>query len=41
MIALQYPVEKRFHRFIPLDQIDFIYPADRSRDYIILGYRSF
>ena len=36
MVALQYPVEKRFHRFIMLDQVDFIYPADRSKDYIIL-----
>ena len=36
MMALQYPVEKRFHRFILLDQVDFIYPADRSNEYIIL-----
>ena len=36
MVALQYPVEKRFHRFIMLDEVDFIYPADRSEDYIIL-----
>ncbi len=36
MVALQYPVEKRFHRFIMLDQVDFISPADRSKDYIIL-----
>lgn len=36
MVALQYPVEKRFHRFIMLDHADFIYPADRSNEYIIL-----
>lgn len=36
MIALQYPAEKRFHRFIMMDQIDFVYPADRSNEYIVL-----
>jgi len=30
------PPEKRFHRFIPLEAEDFIYPADRSRRYTIL-----
>ena len=35
-IALQYPAEKRFHRFILLEQNDFVYPADRSNEYIIL-----
>jgi len=34
--ALNYPVEKRFHRFILLDEGDFIYPPDRSQDYTIL-----
>ncbi|WOO39756.1 tautomerase family protein [Rubellicoccus peritrichatus] len=30
------PREKRFHRFIPLDESDFIYPDDRSEKYIII-----
>lgn len=36
MSALQYPVEKRFHRFILLDQADFIHPSDRSDEYTII-----
>ncbi len=34
--ALAYPPEKKFHRFIPLEPADFIYPADRSPAYTIL-----
>jgi 4-oxalocrotonate tautomerase family enzyme len=34
--VLQLPPEKRFHRFIALDQADFIYPDDRSDQYIII-----
>lgn len=36
MDALAYPPEKRFHRFIALDEQDFIYPADRSDRYTII-----
>jgi phenylpyruvate tautomerase PptA (4-oxalocrotonate tautomerase family) len=36
MEAFAYPVEKRFHRFIALDEADFIYPADRSKRYTII-----
>jgi phenylpyruvate tautomerase PptA (4-oxalocrotonate tautomerase family) len=36
MAALAYPAEKRFHRFIGLDQGDFIHPADRSEHYTII-----
>ncbi len=36
MAALEYPVEKRFHRFIALDPVDFIYPDDRSQHYTII-----
>ncbi len=36
MEALEYPLEKRFHRFIALDEEDFIYPQDRSERYIII-----
>ena len=28
MEALEYPPEKKFHRFIALDEEDFIYPQD-------------
>ncbi len=28
--ALAYPVDKKFHRFIDLEQSEFIFPADRS-----------
>ena len=34
--ALEYPAEKKFHRFIALDEEDFIYPQDRSERYIII-----
>ena len=33
---LSFPKEKRFHRFIGLDKDDFIYPPDRSENYIII-----
>lgn len=36
MEALEYPAEKKFHRFIALDEQDFIYPADRSDRYTII-----
>ena len=36
MEALDYPVEKKFHRFILLEDEDFIFPNDRSEDYTIL-----
>lgn len=34
--AFAYPPEKRFHRFIHLDEPDFIFPADRSDRYTII-----
>ena len=36
MTALEYPPEKKFQRFIALDDSDFIYPADRGTDYPII-----
>lgn len=36
MQALEYPPEKRFHRFIGLENEAFIYPDDRSEHYIII-----
>jgi phenylpyruvate tautomerase PptA (4-oxalocrotonate tautomerase family) len=38
---LKYPVEKKFHRFIGLDQVDFIYPSDRSSLYTIIEISMF
>jgi len=34
--AIALPPNKRFHRFLPLDSEDFIYPADRSQKYLIV-----
>ena len=39
--ALAYPVDKKFHRFIGLDQSDFIFPADRSSNYTIIEISMF
>ena len=41
MSALAYPVEKKFHRFISLNQNEFIYPEDRSHEYIIIEISMF
>jgi len=34
--AFQYPVDKRFHRFIPMERENFVYPQDRSDAYTII-----
>jgi phenylpyruvate tautomerase PptA (4-oxalocrotonate tautomerase family) len=34
--ALSIPPNKRFHRFFPLDDDDFVYPDDRSSRYLII-----
>ena len=34
--ALGLPAEKRFHRFIALDDADFLYPDDRGAQYTII-----
>ncbi|GAB3744325.1 tautomerase family protein [Microlunatus parietis] len=36
MVALDYPAEKRFHRFVGLAAEDFVHPADRGEDYTII-----
>jgi 4-oxalocrotonate tautomerase family enzyme len=41
MESLGLPPEKRFHRFIGLDAADFVYPADRSRQYTIIEVSMF
>src|SRR5512146_54301 len=39
--ALQYPVDKRAHRFFPLDASDFYYPDGRTDRYTILEFSMF
>ena len=39
--ALQYPPDKRFQRFFPMDDSDFIHPADRSERYTIIEVSMF
>lgn len=41
MSALDYPPEKRFHRFVALDAADFRYPEDRGDDYTIIEISMF
>jgi phenylpyruvate tautomerase PptA (4-oxalocrotonate tautomerase family) len=39
--ALQLPVDKRFHRFVPLDPECFFTPPDRSQDYTVIEVSMF
>jgi Tautomerase enzyme len=39
--ALQYPADKRAHRFFPLDRSDFCYPAGRTDRYTIIEFSLF
>jgi phenylpyruvate tautomerase PptA (4-oxalocrotonate tautomerase family) len=39
--ALQFPEDKRAHRFFPLDPSDFYYPAGRTDRYLILEISMF
>jgi 4-oxalocrotonate tautomerase family enzyme len=41
METLGLPPGKRFHRFIGLDAADFVYPADRTRQYTIIEISMF
>lgn len=41
MEALQYPADKRAHRFFPLDASDFYYPSGRTERYTILEFSMF
>jgi hypothetical protein len=38
MEALQYPANKRSHRFFPLDKSDFYYPSGRTDRYTIIEF---
>jgi phenylpyruvate tautomerase PptA (4-oxalocrotonate tautomerase family) len=39
--SLSYPPEKKFHRFISLDESRFVYPSDRSENYTIIEVSMF
>lgn len=39
--ALDYPTDKRFHRFFPLEREDFIHPPDRTDAYTIVEISMF
>ncbi|MEB3767493.1 tautomerase family protein [Acinetobacter sp. MD2] len=39
--ALAYPADKKFQRFIALDAEDFIYPKDRTDQYLIIELSMF
>ncbi|MCH7383523.1 tautomerase family protein [Acinetobacter dispersus] len=39
--SLNYPIEKKFQRFIALTKEDFIYPNDRSQHYLIIEISMF
>lgn len=41
MVALEYPPEKKFQRFVALDADDFIYPEDRGPNYTIVEISMF
>jgi phenylpyruvate tautomerase PptA (4-oxalocrotonate tautomerase family) len=41
MDALQYPADKRSHRFFPLDASDFFYPSGRTERYTIIEFSMF
>lgn len=38
---LKYPEEKKFQRFISLEEKDFIYPKDRTNSYVIIEISMF
>ena len=39
--ALQFPADKRAHRFFPLDAADFFYPVGRTERYTIIEISMF
>jgi hypothetical protein len=41
MDALQYPPDKRAHRFIPLETGEFFYPEGRTEKYTIVEFSMF
>ena len=41
MESLNYPKDKKFHRFIPMEKDCFIYPCDRTVNYLIIEISMF
>jgi phenylpyruvate tautomerase PptA (4-oxalocrotonate tautomerase family) len=41
MTALEYPADKKFHRFFPLEREDFVFSSDQSEKYTILEISMF
>ena len=41
VVALQYPLDKKFHRFLPLEEGYFIHPEDRSEKYLDIEIHMF
>lgn len=39
--AFEYPVDKRFHRFFPLEREDFYFPEERSDAYTVIEISMF
>jgi phenylpyruvate tautomerase PptA (4-oxalocrotonate tautomerase family) len=39
--ALQFPIDKRAHRFFPMDEEDFFYPAGRTKQYTVIEISMF
>ncbi len=39
--AINLPVDKKFHRFFPLERSDFFFPTDRSDNYTIIEISMF
>lgn len=39
--ALDFPIDKKFHRFFPMEIEDFIYPEGKSEKYIIIEISMF
>lgn len=38
---LNYPPDKRFHRFFSMDKSDFIFPSSKSKSYLIIEINMF
>ncbi len=41
MDALEYPSDKKFHRFFPMDKEDFYFASERTESYIIIEISMF
>jgi phenylpyruvate tautomerase PptA (4-oxalocrotonate tautomerase family) len=39
--ALDYPLDKKFQRFISLDEENFMFPSDRSKSYTVIEISMF